>query len=108
MASPRSLLPSDVSPASNGATGATRRTHPHSWRGRRVRPSTGVSPASGGAVKREAQKPPFDPRDEYLALYLKTVQGAKRVVLKASFRWWEVRRRKRALDEQGPPKAPTP
>jgi hypothetical protein len=28
-------------------------------------------------------------------------------VLKASFRWWEVRRRKKALDEQGPPKAPT-
>jgi hypothetical protein len=56
----------------------------------------------------EPRKPPFDPSDEYLALYLKTVQGAKRVVLKASSCWWEVRRRKDALAEQGPPKAPTP
>lgn len=58
--------------------------------------------------KREAQQPAFDPSDEYLALYLKSVQRAKRVVLKASFRWWEVRRRKNALAEQGPPKAPSP
>jgi hypothetical protein len=49
----------------------------------------------------------FDPTDEYLALYLKTVQQAKRIVLKASFRWWEMRYRKKALAEQGPPKAPT-
>ncbi len=58
--------------------------------------------------QREAQQPAFDPTDEYLALYLKTVQRAKRTVLEASFRWWEVRRRKKALAEQGPPKAPTP
>lgn len=58
--------------------------------------------------KGETQQPPFDPTDQHLAVYLKTVQGAKRIVLKASFRWWEMRRRKKALAEQGPPRLPTP
>jgi hypothetical protein len=60
-----------------------------------------------GSHQRKAQQPAFDPTDEYLALYLETVQEAKRIVLKASFGWWEMRHRKKALAEQGPPKAPT-
>jgi hypothetical protein len=60
-----------------------------------------------GSHQRKAQQPAFDPTDEYLALYLRTVQEAKRIVLKASFRWWEMRHREKALAEQGPPKAPT-
>jgi hypothetical protein len=52
--------------------------------------------------------PDFDPPDELLGLYLVTVQRAKRVVLKASFRWWEMRSRRKALAEKGPPKLPAP
>lgn len=43
------------------------------------------------------QPPPFDPSDEILARYFEVAQRAKRIVLKASFRWWEVRMRKKAL-----------
>jgi hypothetical protein len=41
--------------------------------------------------------PHFDPADKILALYYEVVKGAKRIVLKASFRWWEVRARRKAL-----------
>lgn len=50
----------------------------------------------------------FGPEDALLGVYLKTVQRAKRIVLNASFRWWEIRAKREALAEQGPPKLPTP
>jgi hypothetical protein len=54
------------------------------------------SPASG-------QRPHFDPSDEILAICSEVVKRAKRVVLKASFRWWEVRDRRKALAPPDPP-----
>jgi hypothetical protein len=43
--------------------------------------------------------PNFDPPDAIVLLYLQVVQRAKRIVLKASFRWWEIWARRRALAE---------
>jgi hypothetical protein len=45
------------------------------------------------------QPPNFDPSDEILARYLDVVEGAKRIVLGSSFRWWETRVRREALSE---------
>jgi len=42
-------------------------------------------------------KPEFEPSDKVLAVYEANVEAAKRITLGASFRWWEVRARKKAL-----------
>jgi hypothetical protein len=55
--------------------------------------------------ERDAKKPPpnpdepptFDPDDELLAIYVANNQAAARILLNASFRWWEIRARKKAL-----------
>jgi len=43
--------------------------------------------------------PRFDPPDDILGIYLHTAQRAKRIVLKASLRWWEIWARRKALAE---------
>jgi hypothetical protein len=43
------------------------------------------------------QPPSFDPSDLVLQNYAQIIQGAKRIVLKVSFRWWELRARRKAL-----------
>jgi hypothetical protein len=43
--------------------------------------------------------PNFGPPDPLLLLYFETVKRAKRIVLEASFRWWEIRARRKALAE---------
>lgn len=46
----------------------------------------------------EPSEPPnFGPSDDLLAIYEANIEAAKRIVLKASFRWWEYRARKKAL-----------
>jgi hypothetical protein len=56
--------------------------------------------------ERETSQPPstlgaptFGPPDDLLAVYEANIEAAKRIVLRASFRWWEIRVRKKALAE---------
>lgn len=43
------------------------------------------------------EKPKFDISDNLLAIYEANIEAAKRIVLKVSFRWWEIRERRKAL-----------
>jgi hypothetical protein len=49
------------------------------------------SPPSPGS------KPTFDPTDDILEAYEDAIDRAKAITLKASFGWWEVRARNKAL-----------
>jgi hypothetical protein len=39
----------------------------------------------------------FSPKDPLLELYVKSIEAAKLITLRASFRWWEVKARRHAL-----------
>ncbi len=50
-----------------------------------------------------SQPPNFDPPDFVLEKYGELAKGAKLIVLDASFRWWEVRAKRKALTPPSPP-----
>ncbi len=47
--------------------------------------------------------PGFDPTDKLLALYVANIDAARTGLLKSSFRWWERRKRDRAVANHGVP-----
>jgi hypothetical protein len=66
----------------------------------------------GRSRKHQAPQPmppmpsPVSIKDQLLGVYLQTIQRAKRMMIEASFRWWEVRAREEALTAKSPLELP--